>query len=82
VLGLVELHDVHRSPVLKTYKVPLNGIPSFRCNSCTTQLGVIHKLDEGALSPTVRVTNKVIEQYQSRYGPLRDTTYCRSSFGH
>jgi len=33
-------------PPLKSVKVPLDGIPSFCCNNCTTQLGVF----QGALS--------------------------------
>ncbi|KAK4818848.1 hypothetical protein QYF61_020067 [Mycteria americana] len=44
--------------------------------------GVIHKLAEGALNPTVYVINENIEQYQSEYGPLRDTTCYWSTFGH
>jgi len=34
-------------------QVPLDGIPS-----CTTQLGAIRKLAEGALNPTVCVIDK------------------------
>ena len=29
-------------------KVPLGGIPSLQCVECTTQLGVVGKLAEGA----------------------------------
>ena len=56
-LRLVELHAVHEGPPLKPVKVPLNGIPSLQCVNHTTQLGVIGKLAEGALSPTVHVTD-------------------------
>ncbi|KAK4823355.1 hypothetical protein QYF61_001703 [Mycteria americana] len=52
-LGLVEPHEVHTGPVLKSVQVPLDGIPSLRCVNRTTQLGVICKLAEGALDPTV-----------------------------
>jgi len=51
-LGLVKLHDVGMGPPLK---VPLDGIPFPLGVKCTTQLGVICKLAEGALDPTVHV---------------------------
>jgi len=48
-IHLVEPHDVHIGPFLKLVQGPLDGIPSFWCVNCTTQLGVICKLAEGAL---------------------------------
>ncbi|KAK4828525.1 hypothetical protein QYF61_026947 [Mycteria americana] len=42
--------------------------------NCTIQLGVVSKLVEGALDPTVYVIDEDIKQYWSQYGPLRDTT--------
>ena len=36
-------------PLLQPVQVPLDGFPSFQCIDCTTQLGVICKLAEGAL---------------------------------
>ncbi|KAK4811117.1 hypothetical protein QYF61_019748 [Mycteria americana] len=51
--GLVELHEVCMGPPPKPVKVPLDGIPSLRHVNHTTQLGVIHKLAEGAFNPTV-----------------------------
>jgi len=63
-LGLVELHVVHAGPPLQPVKVPLNGIPSLQSINHTTQLGVIGKLVEGALSPTVHVTDKDIKQHR------------------
>jgi len=50
VLGLVEPHEIHTCPLLKLVQDPLGVIPSLRCVDCTTQLGVICKLDEGALN--------------------------------
>ena len=47
-LGLVEPHEVHTGPLLELVQVPLDGILSFWCVSCTTQLDVICKLAEGA----------------------------------
>ena len=52
-LGLAEPHEVHVGPPLKPVKVPLDGIPSLKCVNCTTQCGVICKLAEGAVDPTV-----------------------------
>jgi len=82
VLGLAELHAVHTGPPLQPVKVPLNGIPSLQSVNHTTQLGVIGKLAEGALGPTVHVTNKDIEQHQPQYRPLRHTTRHWSPPGH
>ena len=62
-LGLVKLHDVGMGPPLK---VPLDGIPFPLGVKCTTQLGVICKLAEGALDPTVHVTDEDIKEAQSQ----------------
>ncbi|KAK4827794.1 hypothetical protein QYF61_021747 [Mycteria americana] len=64
-LGLVELHEACTGPSLKPVKVPLDGIPSLQSIDCTTQLGVVSKLAEGALNPTVHVTDKDVKQHQS-----------------
>ncbi|KAK4815509.1 LOW QUALITY PROTEIN: hypothetical protein QYF61_003067, partial [Mycteria americana] len=73
-LGLVEPHEVHTGPLLQLVQVPLDDLLSFRRVNCTTQLGVICKLAEGALDLTVNVIDENIEQRWSQYGPLRDTT--------
>ncbi|KAK4822727.1 LOW QUALITY PROTEIN: hypothetical protein QYF61_019724, partial [Mycteria americana] len=73
-LGLVEPHEVHTGPLLQLVQVPLDGILSFWRVSCTTQLGVICKLAEGALDLAVNVIDENIQQRWSQYGPLRDTT--------
>ncbi|KAK4827094.1 hypothetical protein QYF61_014196 [Mycteria americana] len=75
VLGLAEPHEVHMGPLLQLVQVPLDGIPSLRHVNCTTQLGVVCKLAEGALDPTVCVIDEDIKHYWSQYGPLRDTTH-------
>jgi len=54
-LVLVELYDAHMGPLLKPVKVPLDGIASHQCISCTTQLGVICKLSGGELNTTLYV---------------------------
>ncbi|KAK4821259.1 hypothetical protein QYF61_017137 [Mycteria americana] len=81
-LGLVELHEVHMGPPLKPVKVPLDGIPSLQRVICTTQLGIIGKLAEGALNPAVHVTNKDVKQRRSQYQPLKNATHHRSPLGH
>jgi len=56
-LGLVELHEVHTGPPLKPVQVALDGITSLQSVDRTTQLGVISKLAEDALHPTVHVAD-------------------------
>ncbi|KAK4815925.1 LOW QUALITY PROTEIN: hypothetical protein QYF61_010182 [Mycteria americana] len=73
-LGLVEPHEVHTGSLLPLVHIPLDDISSFWRVSCTTQLGVICTLAEGALHLTVNVIDENIEQHWSQYGPLRDTT--------
>ena len=65
--GFVEPHEAHLSPLLKPFQVPLDGIPSLWCVNCTPQLGVISKLTEGALDPTVSVTDEDIKDYRSQH---------------
>ncbi|KAK4830182.1 hypothetical protein QYF61_008973 [Mycteria americana] len=81
-LGLVEPHEVPIGPLLQLVQVPLDGIPSLRGVNHTTQLGVICKLAEGALNPTVHVIDEGVKQYWSQYGSLRDTTCHPSPSGH
>ncbi|PKU47351.1 hypothetical protein llap_2318 [Limosa lapponica baueri] len=56
-LGLFELHEVHMGPLLKPVQVPLDGILSLQHGDCATDLGIVGKLAEGALNPTVHVAN-------------------------
>ncbi|PKU47022.1 hypothetical protein llap_2675 [Limosa lapponica baueri] len=60
-LGFFEPYEVHTGPLLEIVQVPLAGILSLGCVSCTTQLGVICKLAEGALNPTVHVIDEDTE---------------------
>jgi len=66
-LGHVALHEVRTGAPLKPIKVPLNGIPSIQRADHATQLGLVSKLAEGALNPTVNVTDKDAEQCWSQY---------------
>lgn len=73
MLGLTEFHEVCMSPLLKSVKVPWGGIPSLEQTSCNPQLGVIYRLADNVLNPTVHVTGADTKYYWSQYGPLRDT---------
>ncbi|GAB0179470.1 cAMP-dependent protein kinase inhibitor alpha [Grus japonensis] len=64
-LDLVELHEIRMGLRLNAVKVPLDGIPSLQRVDHTTQLGVIGKLADGALDPTVCDIDKDMEQYQA-----------------
>jgi len=68
-LCLVESHEVCKGPFLQPVKVSLDGIPSLQHTSYTAELGVIHRLAEDALSPTICVINEDndegMKQYQS-----------------
>ena len=43
--------------------------------NCTTQLGVIVKLAEGALKPVISVIDEDLEGHQSQDRPLGDTAH-------
>jgi len=60
--GLVEPHEVHMGLVLEFVQVRLDGILSLWCVNCTTQLGFICTLAEGALDPVVCFTDEDTEQ--------------------
>ncbi|KAK4824285.1 hypothetical protein QYF61_012845 [Mycteria americana] len=70
-LGLVEPHEAHIVPLLQLVQVPLDDIPSFWRVNCTTQLGVICKLAEGALNLAVNVIDENIEQHWSQRAAQR-----------
>jgi len=57
-------------PSLRLVQVLLDGIPSSWCVNCTTQLGVICKLAEGALHLSDEVIGENIKQHRSQYGLL------------
>ncbi|PKU46357.1 rna-directed dna polymerase from mobile element jockey- hypothetical protein [Limosa lapponica baueri] len=66
-LGLAELHEVCTGLPFKLVWVPLDGIPSFQHVNYTTEFGVIGKLAEDALNPTLHVSDKDVEQQRSQY---------------
>ncbi|PKU44258.1 hypothetical protein llap_5451 [Limosa lapponica baueri] len=81
-LGLIELHEVYAGPLLKPVKVPLDGIPSLQYVNRSTQLGVIGKLAEGALSSTIHVANKDVKWFCSQYRPPRNAACHCLPLGH
>lgn len=46
-VALVELHEVPLDSLLKSVKLPLDGVPCLNPFSCTSQLGVIPKPTKG-----------------------------------
>jgi len=58
-------------PPFKFIKVLLDSILFFYHIICTTQLGAISKLAEGALYPIIYFTDKDVEEYESQDQPLR-----------
>lgn len=81
--GLSEPHWVHIGPLLKpVLQVPVDSVPSFYCVKCTIQLDVTNKLGEGALDPTIYVTDKDVEEHQSKHRILGDTIYHQLPSGH
>ena len=67
-LGLVEPHEVHMDSLLELVHVPLDGMPSLRHVNHTTQLGVVCKLAEGALNPTMSLM-KILNSTCPKDGP-------------
>lgn len=57
------------------YQGPSGWHTFLLCIKCTTQLGAVHILTEGTLSPTVYVTDKHIKEYWSQDANLGDTTH-------
>ena len=53
---MLNLNEVHLDSLLKPVQLSLNGMMCLGHVDCTTQIGVINKLAEGALNPTVSVT--------------------------
>lgn len=49
-------------PLSELVQVRLDGVPSFCCVNCTTQLGIISKFPEGVLSPIINVTDEDVKR--------------------
>ena len=58
--GLVDLDEVLTDPPLYLVTVPLGGIPYLYFVDHITEIGVTHKLAEGALNSAVQVSDKEI----------------------
>ena len=59
--GLVDLDKVLTDPPLYHVRVPLGAILSLYCVDHTTEIGVTHKLAEGALNIVVQVSDKEVK---------------------
>lgn len=64
VLIFVEHHEIHLGPLLEPVQVSLDGMPPPGCVDCTTPLGVSCELAEGAIDPTIDVTDVKEHQFQ------------------
>ena len=64
-LVFVEPHEFLLGPLLSRFPW-MASCPS-GASTAPPQLGIISKLAEGALNPTVNVTDEDIEEYQSQY---------------
>ena len=60
-------------PLLQPDYGPPDGLFSYQCIDCNAQLGVIHKLAEGALNATVYAVDEDVEEHRSQDRPLSDT---------
>ena len=69
--GLVESHPIDFSSAIQT---PLQGLATPRQIDASSQLGVICKLTEGALSALIQVISKDIEEDRPQARPLGNTT--------
>lgn len=80
-LGIVQLPEVPTGPRIQPAKFPLDDIPSFQCAHHTAQLGVIHKIPEGALTATAYVNKKHLKLCWSQYQFLRNAIHHKSALG-
>lgn len=67
MLALVELFVVLVSPFPQPAQIPLTSSPALYCTDDSPQLGVLRKLAESALLPTIQVINENIKHYWSQY---------------
>ena len=67
VLRFVKPPEVPPGPLLSLSGSLVDSIPSLKCVDCSTQLGVIHELSKGVLSPTVDVVDEDVKEYQLQY---------------
>ncbi|RMC11435.1 hypothetical protein DUI87_11554 [Hirundo rustica rustica] len=61
VVDLIKLPRVAMGPILEYVQVPVDGILSFRCVNCMSQLGVICKFAQSALDSFVCAINEDIK---------------------
>jgi len=76
-LPLVKPHHVPLCCILQSVQVLLNGSTAFWAVSHSSQLCTISKHAEGGLCPFIQVTDEDVEQDQTQYWPLGNTTSYR-----
>ncbi|KAK4831880.1 hypothetical protein QYF61_020027 [Mycteria americana] len=72
-LGLVKPHTIDLGPLIQPVQVPLQSLPTLKQINTPTQLGVVCKLTEGALSPFVQIIGKDVKQNWPQYRALGNT---------
>lgn len=78
VVGLVELHGL----TFKCAQDPLDAIPTLQHVSCSTQLVAVGKVAEGALNPTVCVSDSNVKMAPVSILTPEDITSHWSLLGH
>lgn len=71
-LVLVESHEGDLDPLTELVQVPQDGILSFCCVSCTTELCIIYKSAEGSLDLILYVIDKDIKEHPFQDRALRE----------
>jgi len=64
--GLVEPHSAGLRPLIQPVQIPLHGLPTLKQINTSTQLGVIHRLTEGALDPLIQIIDKDVKEDQTQ----------------
>jgi len=68
-IGLVKLHSVLTCPLSEPVQCPLDGVPSFCCMNCTTQLGVISNLLRVRSIPLSMLLIKILKSTGPKMNP-------------
>ncbi|KAK4815816.1 LOW QUALITY PROTEIN: hypothetical protein QYF61_007425 [Mycteria americana] len=73
-LGLAEPHTIDLGPWIQPVQVPLQSLPTLKQINTPTPLGVICKLTESALDPSVQIIDKDIKENWPQHRALGNTT--------
>ncbi|KAK4815796.1 hypothetical protein QYF61_007236 [Mycteria americana] len=72
-LGLVKPHTIDLGPSIQPVQVPLQSLPPLQQINTPTQLGVICKLTESTLDPSVQIIDKDVKQNWPQHRALGNT---------